>query len=475
MVRKKNENVSLQVMPDNVRLPAALEIEQSVLCAMMIEKEAVAKAVEMLTPATFYSPKHKLIFEAMRRLFDAGEPIDTITLYEELKRNGQAEQVGGAVYLSNLSQNISSAANIEYHAKIILEKSILRNLISTSHDIAKSAYAENEDAFEILDSAEKKIFEITEQHLKRSFTDMKRAVQDALEYIEAIHGKDYNKFAVSSGFYDLDAILGGFQKSDLIILAARPSMGKTALALSFATNAALTSKIPVAIFSLEMATIQLVIRLICSEGKFNAHRIRTGKLGGEEGRHLGLTATKLVNAPIYIDDSPAQSILEIRAKARRLKSEKRIGLIVIDYLQLIQANIRTESREREIAHISRSLKALAKELDIPVVALAQLNRSVEGRADKKPQLADLRESGSIEQDADVVMFINRPEFYKIGEFDDGMSTEGIAEIIIAKQRNGPTGDVRLVFLKDHARFENLEKYRKFDEVSIPKLDTEDIM
>ncbi|HUX93892.1 MAG TPA: replicative DNA helicase [Ignavibacteriaceae bacterium] len=467
MAKFVKQNITLEnIVPADVKPPAAPEIEAAVLGAMMIEKEAVPKAIELLTPESFYMKEHRIIFEAMLSLFDSGEPIDTVTLYEELKKREQTEAVGGAVYLSKLSQNISSAANIEYHSKIILEKQILRGLITSSHQIARSAYEGTKDAFDILDEAEKKIFEITEAHLKRSFQNMDRAVRDALEYIEAIHSNTKQQFSVPTGFYELDEMLGGFQKSDLIIIAARPSMGKTAFALSLARNAAIDHKIPVGIFSLEMSTMQLVIRMICSEGRLNAHLVRTGKLPPSEGVKLSKNAHKLIESPIYVDDSPAQTVLEIRAKARRLKTEHGIGMIIIDYLQLMQGPANSESREREISHISRSLKALAKELNIPVIALAQLNRAVETSKDRRPQLSNLRESGSIEQDADVVIFLNRPEVYGIKNFvEDGSTTEGVAEIIIGKQRNGPVGELRLAFIKEYARFENLAHARQIEEYS----------
>jgi len=470
-----NPNYDLEkIIPADVKPPAVPEIEAAVLGAMMIEKEAVAKAVELLTSSTFYVKAHQSIFEAMVSLFEAGEAIDTVTVYEELKKREQVDETGGAVYLSKISQNISSAANIEYHAKIILEKEILRGLITSSHEIARAAYEGTEDAFDLLDRAERKIFEITESHLKKSFTGMDRAVRDALEYIEAIHSKSNIKFSVPTGFYELDDMLGGFQKSDLIIIAARPSMGKTALALSIARNAAIDHKIPVGIFSLEMSTMQLIIRLLCAEGRLNAHLVRTGKLPHEEGVKLSKNAHKLIEAPIYVDDTPAQTVLEIRAKARRLKAEKNIGMIIIDYLQLMQGPAKAESREREISHISRSLKSLAKELNIPVIALAQMNRAVEARTDKRPQLSDLRESGSIEQDADVVTFLYRPEYYGIKVDQDGNSLEGVTEIIVGKQRNGPTGDVKLAFIKEYARFENLAHARQLEEYSIVPTD-EDII
>jgi replicative DNA helicase len=462
----KNNYSNLEsIVPAHVRPPAVPEIEASVLGAMLIEKEAVPKAFELLTPDSFYLKEHKLIFEAMRYLFEASIPIDTVTLYDELKKRELVDEVGGIVYITKLSQNISSAANIEYHAKIILEKQILRGLITSAHEIAKSAYSGTDDAFDILDEAERKIFEITEQHLKRSFLGMDRAVREALEYIESIHSNKELKFSVPTGFYELDDLLGGFQKSDLIIVAARPSMGKTAFALTLARNAAIDNKVPVGIFSLEMSTMQLVIRMLCSEGRLNAHLVRTGKLPMDEAVKLSRNAHKLIESPVYVDDSPSQSILEIRAKARRLKAEKNIGMIIIDYLQLMTGPAKAESREREISHISRSLKALAKELNIPVIALAQLNRAVEARTDKRPQLSDLRESGSIEQDADVVIFLNRPEYYGIMKDESGNSNEGVAEVIIGKQRNGPIGDIRLAFVKEYARFENLAHARQIEEYS----------
>jgi len=470
MARSKKPNNGVdQLIPADVKPPSEPEIEASVLGAMMIEKEAVPKALELLNVGSFYLKSHKLIFDAMTSLFDAGEPIDTVTLYEELKKRDQLDEVGGAVYLSKLSQNITSAANIEYHAKIIIEKQILRGLISSAHDIARSAYQGADDAFDILDNAERKIFEITESHLSKSYQGMDRAVRDAMEYIETIHSSTHQKFSVPTGFYELDELLGGFQKSDLIILAARPSMGKTALALTLARNAAIDHKVPVGVFSLEMATMQLIIRMICAEARINAHLVRTGKLPHSEGSKLSKTVHKLTDAPVYVDDTPAQTVLEIRAKARRLKAEKNVGMIIIDYLQLMTGPQKAESREREISHISRSLKSLAKELNIPVIALSQLNRAVETRTDKRPQLSDLRESGSIEQDADVVMFLNRPEYYGIEKDENGESLEGVTEVIIGKQRNGPTGLVKLAFIKEYARFENLATSRQIEEyASMPE-------
>ena len=438
--------------------PAAVDVEKKVLGAMLLEVEAVPKAIEILKPEYFYDKKHSHIFNSILSLYDSNEPVDTVTLYEELKKDGRLDEVGGAAYLSKLAEDISSAANIDYHARVILEKWILRKLISTSFEIATDAYQGREDVFDLLDQAEAKIFSISEESTKETFKSMDVAVREALELIESIHNKNISAFSVPSGFYQLDEMLGGFQKSDLIIVAARPSMGKTAFALSLARNAAIEHKVPIAIFSLEMSTIQLATRLISAEARINAHSVRTGKFRAEEGAKISRTVHKLSKAPIYIDDTPALNILELRAKARRLKTEKKIGLVIVDYLQLMSSSFRAESREREISIISRSLKALAKELEIPVIALSQLNRAVEQSSDKRPMLSHLRESGSIEQDADVVLFLYRPEVY----FDSVQGEEdikGLAEVIIGKQRNGPIGEVKLQFIQDYARFENREVFR----------------
>lgn len=453
--------------------PAAVDVERIVLGAMILDQEAVPKVIETLQPECFFDKKNQLIYEAMISLFESNEPIDSVSLYEELNKNGKVTSAGGPSYISKLAQDVSSAANVEYHSKVILEKWILRKLITSSMEIATNAYSGNEDVFDLLDAAESKIFEITEAGLKESYKSMDRAVREAIEHIEAIHSKKISSFSVPTGFMGLDDLLGGFQKSDLIIVAARPSMGKTAFALSAARNAAVDDNVPIAIFSLEMATIQLVTRLICAEARINAHNVRTGKFKAEDGPRISRTAHKLSQSPIYIDDSPGQTVLEIRAKARRLKAEKNVGLIIIDYLQLMSSSAKMDSREREISTISRSLKALAKELNVPVIALSQLNRAVETRTDKRPQLSDLRESGSIEQDADVVIFLNRPEYYGITQFADGESTEGIAEIIVGKQRNGPTGDIRLKFIKEFARFENLDMFHSSFAEQVTQQSTED--
>ena len=444
--------------------PSATEVEMAVLGAMLIDEDAVSKAIEILKPESFFDKRNRVIFESMSSLYEANEPIVTVSIYEELKKSGKTDEAGGAAYISKLTQNISSTANVDYHARVVMEKWILRQLISSSMEIASSAYEGNEDVFDLLDAAESKIFQISEKGIKESFKSMDKAVKEALELIEAIHSKNISTFSVPSGFFELDDLLGGFQKSDLIIVAARPSMGKTAFAMSAARNAAIDHNVPVGVFSLEMATIQLATRLISAEARINAHNVRTGKFKAEEGAKISRTVHKLSKAPIYIDDTPAISILELRAKARRLKNEKKIGLIVVDYLQLLSSSVHMESREREISTISRSLKSLAKELNIPVVALSQLNRQVESRSDKKPMLSDLRESGSIEQDADVVLFLYRPEVYGITQYSygemNGETTEGIAEVIVGKQRNGPIGEVKLRFIKDYAKFENLDRFRQ---------------
>lgn len=459
---------NINVSSGSKQPPAAVDVERIVLGAMMLDTEAVPKVIETLQPESFFDKRNQLIFESMISLFEANEPIDSVSLYEELSKSEKIGSVGGPAYISKLAQDVSSAANVEYHSKIILEKWILRKLISSSMEIATNAYTGTEDVFDLLDQAETKIFEITEAGLKESYKTMQTAVRDALELFEAIHQNNTSTFSVPTGYYALDEMLGGFQKSDLIIVAARPSMGKTAFALSAARNAAIDHEVPMAIFSLEMGTTQLAMRLISAEAKLNMHSIMTGKVKQSEAPRISRTAHRLLDAPIYIDDSAGSTVLEIRAKCRRLAAEKNIGLIIIDYLQLMSAHSKLGSREQEISTISRSLKGLAKELNVPVIALSQLNRAVETRVDKRPQLSDLRESGSIEQDADVVIFLNRPEYYGITQFADGESTEGVAEIIIAKHRNGPTGDVRLKFVKEYARFENLDMFHSSFEEDAPQ-------
>jgi replicative DNA helicase len=440
--------------------PQAVDVEMAVLGAMLLDKGAIAKAIEILDETSFYKPAHQRIFAAMMGLFERSEPVDLITLVEELRRRAELDKIGGEYYLTELTTHVTTAANIEFHAHIVLEKALMRQLISSSSEVVGRAYSETEDALDLLDEAEQKIFQISEQRMKKSFISMSTAVHQTMEMLESIHGKHSGVTGVPSAFTELDNYTGGFQKSDLIIVAGRPSQGKTALVLSLARNAAILHDVPVGFFSLEMSSQQLVLRLICAEARVDAHSVRTGRLPEDEWRKLSTSVGKLHKAKIFIDDTPALSALEIRAKARRLKAEHNIGIVIVDYLQLMQGPKNIQSREQEISNISRSLKALAKELNIPVIALSQLNRAVELRGDKRPVLADLRESGAIEQDADVVLFVHRPEMFGILTDENNEPTEGMAEIIIGKQRNGPTGSARLSFIKQYARFENLTRFQE---------------
>ncbi len=380
--------------------------------------------IEVLDEDAFHSDKNRKIYRAILVLFERGEPADTITVAEELRRRGQLDAAGGESYLVELTMKVTSGANVEYHARIVLEKALMRKLISETSSIASRAYSSTEDVFDLLDQAEQAIFRISEWRLKRNYVSMDKAVHDTLEMLESIHGKHGGVTGVPTGFRDLDSLTGGWQNSDLIIVAGRPSSGKTAFALSLAGNAAMhrTKPTPVGIFSLEMSIQQLIMRLLCAESRVDAHAVRTGRLPEDDWKRLSIGAGKLAKASIFIDDSASLGILELRAKARRLKAEHNIGLIIVDYLQLMQGPRGAENREKEISAISRSLKALAKELNIPVVALSQLSRAVEGRTDKRPILSDLRESGAIEQDADVVVFVHRQEMFvdpKSDKFAEG--------------------------------------------------------
>jgi replicative DNA helicase len=437
--------------------PQAVEVEEQIIGAMLLEKEAIPKVIEVLDDAAFHSEKNKRIFQAIIALFERSEPADSITVAEELRRRGQLDVIGGEAYLVELTMRVTSAANVEYHARIVLEKALLRRLITESSSLSSRAYNPTEDAFDLLDQAEQAIFKISEWRLKKNFLSMDKAVHDTLEMLESIHGKHEGVTGVPTGFRELDTLTGGWQNSDLIIIAGRPSCGKTAFALSLAANAAMHKNKPtgVGIFSLEMSTRQLVMRLLCAEARVDAHAVRTGRLPDDDWKRLSIGAGRLAKANIFIDDSASLGILELRAKARRLKAEQNVGLIIIDYLQLMQGPRTAENREKEISAISRSLKALAKELDIPVVALSQLSRAVEGRTDKRPILSDLRESGAIEQDADLVAFVHRPEMYTDPKSEKMEEVQGKAEIIVGKQRNGPIDDVMLAFVSRYARFENL--------------------
>jgi len=437
--------------------PSAVEIEEQILGAMLLEKEAIAKVIEVLNEEAFHSDRYRKIFAAVMTLFDRSEPADVITVSEELRRRGHLDVIGGQAALVDLTLKVTSGANVEYHARIVLEKMLLRKLISATSTIATRAFSPTEDALDLLDDAERAIFSISEWRLKRNFVSMDKAVHDTLEMLESIHGKHEGVTGVPTGFRDLDTLTGGWQRSDLIIIAGRPSSGKTAFALSLAANAALHRNKPTVtgIFSLEMSMQQLIMRLLCADARVDAHAVRTGRLPEDEWKRLSMGAGRLARANIFIDDTAALGILELRAKARRLKAEHNAGLIIVDYLQLMQGPRAAENREKEISAISRSLKALAKELDIPVIALSQLSRAVEGRTDKRPILSDLRESGAIEQDADVVMFVHRPEMYIDPRSDKAPEVQGRAEIIVGKQRNGPIDDIPLAFVRRYARFENL--------------------
>jgi len=469
---RRTVSMGEQSLPSEGRVPPqAVDVEMAVLGAMLLDKGAIAKAIEILDDSSFYKPAHQRIFAGMVALFEKSEPVDLITLVEELRRRAELDKIGGEYYLTELTTRVTTAANIEYHAHIVLEKALMRQLISSSSEVVGRAYSETEDALDLLDEAEQKIFQISEQRMKKSFISMNTAVHQTMEMLESIHGKHSGVTGVPSGYTELDNYTGGFQNSDLIIVAGRPSQGKTALVLSVARNASIFHEVPVAFFSLEMSNQQLVLRLICAEARVDAQSVRTGRLPEDEWRKLSTSIGKLYKAKIFIDDTPALTALEIRAKARRLKVEHNVGLIIVDYLQLMQGPKNAQSREQEISSISRSLKALAKELNTPVIALSQLNRAVEMRGDKRPVLADLRESGAIEQDADVVLFVHRPEMFGINVDENNEPTEGMAEIIIGKQRNGPTGSARLAFIKQYARFENLTRFR--DAAFLPPEPTEE--
>ena len=443
---------SLEKLP-----PYNLEAEQAVLGAILLDNNAILKALEIFDPSDFYRPSHQKIFNAMYNLNEREDVIDLLTLRDELERRRELEDVGGPAYVVSLVDVVPTAANVEFHAKIVHEKAIARRLLNASIEIATRCYDESEEVEKTLEYAEQKIFEISKGQTKQAFTHVSIVVEDGVEKIEKLSQKKSLVTGAPTGFIELDQMTSGFQPSDLIIVAARPAMGKTSFCLNVAQHMGVKEQIPTAIFSLEMSKEQLGIRLLCAEARLDSHNVRIGNLKDEDWERLAHASEMISNAPIYIDDTPAISILEMRAKAKRLKMDKGLGVIIVDYLQLMESRTRRENRQQEITEISRSLKKLAKELDVPVIALSQLSRAVENRTDKHPQLSDLRESGAIEQDADIVMFIFRPEVY----FDD--APEGIAEIIIGKQRNGPVGTFQLAFVKQYTRFENLETYHQSDE------------
>tara|TARA_B100000941_G_scaffold163403_1_gene116323 strand:+ start:283 stop:1800 length:1518 start_codon:yes stop_codon:yes gene_type:complete len=442
--------------------PQALDLEEVVLGAMMIDKKGVDEVIDILQPEAFYKESHQLIFNAIISLFEKQEPIDIKTVSFQLKKDGNLNSVGGDYYLIELSQKVSSSAHIEFHSRIILQKFIQRKLISISNDIIEDSYDETSDVFDLLDKAESKIYDISQRNLKKNTQSAEDLVLAAKKKIEEISKKE-GLSGIASGFGEIDRLTSGWQPSDLIIVAARPGMGKTAFTLSMARNITVENNIPVAFFSLEMSAIQLITRLISSETGLNSEKLRTGKLEKFEWELLNVKVTNLENAPLYIDDTPSLSIFELRAKARRLSSQYGIKLIVVDYLQLMTlgSSQKSGNREQEISTISRNLKALAKELDIPIIALSQLSRAVELRGGtKRPILSDLRESGAIEQDADIVSFLYRPEYYKIDEWDDEDRSPalGQAEFIVAKHRNGGLSSIKLKFINSLGKFENLSAF-----------------
>ncbi len=429
--------------------PQQIEAEQSLLGGILIDSDGLPSALEVLKGDEFYRDAHRAIYRAFQDLFERNEPIDLLTVAEYLAEKSQLEAVGGATYLASLAELVPSAANVGAYAKIVGDKAILRRLIQVANEISSWCYGKGKSVEEILDDTEASIFSITEKSLRSSYYSIKEVVKKTIETIENYH-EYHGVSGVPSHFADLDKLTAGFQRSDLIILAARPSMGKTAFALNVARNAALQSGVPVGFFSLEMSKEQLAMRMLCAEARVDSQKIRTGFLSRDEAAKMISAASAFMDTPIYIDDTPAISALELRAKARRMMADRGLGMIVVDYLQLMRGREGVERREQEISEVSRSLKALAKELFIPVIALSQLNRKVEERHDKRPQLSDLRESGAIEQDADVIAFIYRDEVY-----NKETSDMGIAEIIIGKQRNGPTGTAKLAYVKSYTRFENL--------------------
>ncbi len=440
--------------------PQAVDLEEAVLGAIMIEKDAVITVLDLLKPISFYKDIHQKIFQAIVDLSMKEEPVDILTVTEELRKQDKLDEVGGPLYITQLTSRVASAAHVEFHARIIAQKYIQRELIRVSTEIQTRAFDESIDVDDLLDFSEAELFKVAEGNIKKETQPINVLIKEAIHQIQEAGKRTDSLSGVPSGYTKLDRITSGWQRSDLIIIAARPSMGKTAFILSMTRNMAVEHKQGVAIFSLEMSSIQLVNRLIVGETELSSDRIRNGRLENYEWEQLDRKIKSLVEAPIYIDDTPAISVFELRSKCRRLKMQYDINIIIIDYLQLMTCNIDARgSREQEVSYISRSLKVIAKELNVPIIALSQLNRSVESRSgNKRPQLSDLRESGAIEQDADIVLFIHRPEKYGFTEDEEGNSLQGIAEIIIAKHRNGALEDVRLRFKQDFAKFVDLEDF-----------------
>jgi replicative DNA helicase len=437
-------------------LPHNLEAEKSVLGAILINNQAFNQAAEVLDSHDFFRDAHRRIFEKMVVLTDRNEPVDFVTLKDELTRSGELDEVGGPAYVSALTDGVPRSANVEFYAKIVKEKSTLRRLIQSANEVLVRAYDAEEDADTLLDEAERSIFSIAEGRMRSGFVKLSELVAGGYEMLETLQNSRGLVTGVPSGFVELDEMTSGFQKSDLVIIAARPAMGKTSFVLNMALNAAMDAGKSVGIFSLEMSKEQLFMRMLTSEARVDAHRFRGGFLGEQDYDKLTAAFARLHDAKVFVDDTASAGILEMRAKSRRLKLEHGLDMLIIDYLQLMQGRGKFDNRQQELASISRSLKILAKELEIPILALSQLSRATETRADHRPQLSDLRESGALEQDADIVMFIYREEMYKAGEDEPRPEVEGVAEIIVGKQRNGPVGSVNLAFLKQYTRFENLQ-------------------
>ncbi|MBM3752005.1 MAG: replicative DNA helicase [Acidimicrobiia bacterium] len=438
-------------------LPHNLEAEKSVLGAILINNQAFNQAAEVIDSQDFFRDAHRRIFEKMVGLTDRNQPVDFVTLTDELTRSGELEEVGGPAYVSALTDGVPRSANVEYYARIVKEKSTLRRLIQASNEVLVRAYDAEEDADDLLDEAERTIFSIAEGRMRSGFVKLSELVDGGYAMLEQLQASRGLVTGVPSGFVELDKMTSGFQKSDLVIVAARPAMGKTSFVMNIALNAALEAGKSVGVFSLEMSKEQLFLRMLTSEARVDAHRFRGGFLGEQDYERLNGAFARLHDAKVFIDDTASAGILEMRAKSRRLKLEHGLDMLVIDYLQLMQGRGRFDNRQQELASISRSLKILAKELEIPILALSQLSRATETRSDHRPQLSDLRESGALEQDADVVMFIYREEVYAASEEERRPEVEGMAEIIIGKQRNGPIGSVPLAFLKQYTRFENLQQ------------------
>lgn len=433
--------------------PNATDIELSILGSILSDNSCLPRVMGIVTPDSFYDPKNKIIFEICTGLFEEREPIDSISVYEEAKKLNLLDKIGGIGFIGKLTENFHSSANVDYHARILLEKAVLRNLIKLGNELVTESYSGTKDVFDILSDAEKKLIDTSSSVFKNDAVRLKEVYKEIIKHIEHIKNNQKNKFALDSGFIRLDEIVGGFRKGESIIIAARPSMGKTSLAWCIAKNV----DVPVAFFSLEMSKTSLGSRALGIDTAISPFNILSGKVDHNQMTNIMREVSKC-NRDVFIDDTPALSPLELKSKSMRMKLEHGVGLIIIDYLQLMKIKGKTDGREREISEISQSIKNLAKELDVPVVALSQLSRRVEERQDKRPLLSDLRESGSIEQDADVVMFLYRPEYYDIQKFGDGADTEGLAEIIVAKNRNGSIGEARVRFIKERTLFENLSSF-----------------